>query len=145
MNLWLKAAVQGAACGVMFGLVVVVRGRLWWPQVAGAQGKEAAVADVVKARRFEVVDMAGSDRVVFGLLPLEGVALVLFDRARKIRAVLYVERDGTPSLELVDGGGKTRARLGVRRDDLLGELVIVLWDRAGNQRVTVGVGGMAPA
>ena len=69
MKPWAKAAVQGAACGLMLGLVLLIDGRLWQPQVAGAQAKQAAGAEVVKARSFEVVNAAGKVQVRAGLLP----------------------------------------------------------------------------
>jgi hypothetical protein len=39
-------------------------GRLWQPGVATAQAKQSAVAEVVKARRFEVVGGAGNTRAL---------------------------------------------------------------------------------
>ena len=69
MSSWTKAAVQGAACGLVFGLVLLAGGRMWQPQVAAAQVEQPAVAEVVKARRFEMVDAAGNRRATLNLAP----------------------------------------------------------------------------
>ena len=53
MKPWAEAAVQGAACGLVLGIVLLIGGGLWQP-------------DVVRARHFEVVDAAGKMRVALG-------------------------------------------------------------------------------
>jgi hypothetical protein len=60
MKLWTKAAVECAACGVAFGVVLVIGGPLWQAPPVAVQAP--AVPDVVRARRFELVDAAGKPR-----------------------------------------------------------------------------------
>jgi hypothetical protein len=87
MNGVTKAAVQGAACGLMVGAVLLVGGRVWRPATVVAQAKQAAVADVVRARRFEVVDPAGSVRA--RLDSSAGVtALALYGTGERVAASL---------------------------------------------------------
>lgn len=88
-----------------------------------------AVADVVKAKRFEVVDAAGKVQAVFGLGTdgTVGVALVLYDAAGKIRATLAMLY-GNPVLGLHDAAGKMRATMIVAPD---GNPALVLHDAAG--------------
>jgi len=57
MNGWAKAALEGAACELMIGVVLVAGGRVWRPANVGAQAERPAVAEVVRARRLEVVDV----------------------------------------------------------------------------------------
>ncbi len=116
--------------------------------------EEPGVAEVVKARRFEVVDAAGKVRAALGLLPLGEAALVLYegstrpseDAAGKVgtmRAILHLDPDGRPFLRLLDAPpGKAAVNLGVRRD---GMPDLVLWDPAGNQRVSLSVTRHGPA
>ena len=133
MKPWANAAVQGAACGLVIGFVLLIGGRLWRPEVAVAQAKPAAVPDVVKARRFEVVDAAGEVRAVLDVtkdisgLALFGAAgkgsvglavapdgssgLALRDAARKRRLSLAVDPDGTPSMGLSDAAGMFQVSL----------------------------------
>jgi hypothetical protein len=131
MKPWAKAAVQGAACGLMLGIVLLVGGRLCQPQVAAAQAKQPAVPDVVQARRFEVVDAAGRVRATLGVSTEEGKArLVLFDAAGKGDAWLEVSPHGMPSLMLFDPMGKGRAFLEVV---LPGSPSLTLSDAAGQR------------
>ncbi len=103
MRPWAKAAVQGAACGLVLGLVLLIGGRVWQP----------AVPDVVKARRFEVVDAAGKIRASLGVLPSGAPGLGLSDAAGDLRVTLAVNADGGPNLALFDAAGKLRVALGV--------------------------------
>jgi hypothetical protein len=147
MRLWTKAAVQGAACGLVFGLVVLIGGRLWWPQVPAPHAKQSTVAEVVRARRFEVVDAAGKVRAVMEVRPQGSPSLVLSDTAGKIQAALLdsqlsfyglagqiqamlsPQEDGTPNLLFVDAKGKPRAMLYLLSED--GRPRLSLHDQAG--------------
>jgi len=111
MKPWAKAAVQGAACGLMIGLVVLIGGRLWQPEVAAAQARSSAVPDLVKARRFEVVDPTGKVRVVLDAI-MDQPGLTLLDAAGKDRGYFLLREDGSPTLQLLDKNGKLRAVLG---------------------------------
>jgi hypothetical protein len=86
MNTLTKAAVQGAACGLMMGAVLLAGWRVWHP---------ATVADVVRARRFMVQNEDGKLRASLGS---EG--LTLFDRAEKVRAILEFNASAGSSLRL---------------------------------------------
>jgi hypothetical protein len=89
MNTLAKAVVQGAACGLMIGVVLLVGGRVWHPATVAAQSKQQAVADVVRARSFEVVDAAGKVTATLGVLPGgTSPALLLWDTAGNLRVTL---------------------------------------------------------
>jgi hypothetical protein len=79
MNTLRKAAMQGAACGLMIGVVLLVGGRVWHP---------ATVADVMRARRFEMVDAHGEEQAILGPASDGSPNLSLWDAAGKARAVL---------------------------------------------------------
>ncbi len=96
MKPWAKAAVQGAACGLMLGMVVLIGWPLWQP---------LAVAEVVKARSFEMVDAARKPRVVLAV-PDGSPGLGLYDAAGKRRAHLSMLPDGRSGLTLHDAAGK---------------------------------------
>ena len=138
MNRWAKAAVQGAACGLVFGVVMLAGGRLWQPQSAAAQAKEPAVPDVVRARRFEVVDAAGKERALLAVYPDGNLGLMLFDAARKLRALLALHPEGDPGLMLFDAAGKVRGVLAVRPGGGRGPGLVLL-DAAGKVRAGLGV------
>jgi len=125
MRPWAKAAVQGAACGLVFGLVVVLGGRLWHPATVAAQAP--AVAEVVKARRFEVVDAAGKVGVILG-----SPGLVFCDAAGHTRASLSLGSDGNPDLVFRDAAGQKRVAVFLFRD---GSPILVLVDAAGRFRL----------
>ena len=116
MKPWAKATLQGAACGLMFGMVLLMGGRLWQPQVAAAQAKQPAVPDVLRAGRFEVVDAAGKVRASLGLGTDGTPLLAVYDAAGKARAGMTVLPDGSPALGLRDAAGKRRAVMMVDRD-----------------------------
>ena len=136
MKPWAKAAVQGAACGVMFGLVVLIGGRLWHPATVAAQAKEPAVAEVVRARRFEMVDAAGKARAVLSVLPDGRTGLLLVDAGGKGRVILRLHSDGTPVLALYDAAGKERASLSLLPD---GSPALGFHDAAGKTRAALSV------
>jgi len=155
MKPWAKATLQGATCGLMLGVVLLIGGRLWQPQVAAAQEKSSAVPDVVKARRFEVVDPAGKTWTVVGpsYLWLYDAAgnlsmslttdagmpgLWLFD-ATMLRAILGLTAEGSPSLEFWDKNRKLRAVVGAAHFEtektkdvtMTSESTLVLFDKDG--------------
>jgi hypothetical protein len=106
MNPWGRAVVQGPACGLVFGLVLLAGGRMLQPQVAAAQVEQPAVAEVVKARRLEMVDAAGNRRAVLSVLPDGNMALLLSDAAGNLRATLNLAPDGSPGLALGNARGR---------------------------------------
>lgn len=66
--------------------------------------------DVVRARRFELLDAAGRVRCFLG----EGdgrVGLAMFDESLKERLTLQLESDGAPILSIRDGSGEERASI----------------------------------
>jgi hypothetical protein len=136
MNGWAKAAVEGAACGLMIGVVLVAGGRVWRPASVEAQAKQPAVADVVRARRLEVVDAAGKTRAGLSLGPDGGPRLLLFDASEKPRATLSVDSKGSPRLLLSGEAGKTRASLSVGPD---GSPRLFLFDASEKLRASLGV------
>lgn len=136
MNPWAKRAVQGAVCGLAFGLVLLVGGRLWRLQTATAQAKEPAVAQVVKARRFEVVDAAGKLRVTLGMNPNGAPSVMVFDGAGRPRAGLMVGPGEGSILGLYDVAGKPRVALGMNPDGSLG---LGMRDAAGETRAALAV------
>ena len=62
MNTLTKVVVQGAACGLVPGIVLLIGGHVSQPVVAAAQVRHRRVADLAEARRFEVLDAAGNTR-----------------------------------------------------------------------------------
>jgi len=111
---------------------VLIGGRLWWPQSAAAQAP--AVPDVVRARRFEVVDAAGKPRAVLRVYSDGSPGLAFSDAAGKARAVLGVFSDGSPGLSFSDAAGKARAVLGVLHD---GGPSLAFRDAAGKVRAAM--------
>ena len=72
------------------------------PAMAQAGG---AVQDVVRAKKFQVVDDQGKKRAALGLSDDGGPALLLYDADGKKRAGLFLASDGSPSLSLYRKGG----------------------------------------
>ena len=130
MKPWARAAVQGAACGLVFGMVLLIGGWLWQAEVVATRAKSSAVPDVVRARRFEAVDAAGRVRAVLDAI-IDIPKLVLFDAAGKERAGLALSLDGRPELVLQDAAGRVRASLHLGTD---GMPWLVLRDPAGKLR-----------
>jgi hypothetical protein len=107
MNMLTKAAVQGASCGLVIGAVLLIGGRVWHPATAAAQGRQAAVADVIRARSFAVVGKQGELRLRLGVLPDGDPGLKLYDRRGSTRAALtLLPADGTPELTMYDTRGE---------------------------------------
>ena len=136
MNPWAKATLQGTACRLMLGMVLLMGGRLWQPQVAAAQPKQPAVPDVLRAGRFEVVDAAGKVRASLGLGTDGTPLLAVYDAAGKARAGMIMLPDGSPALFLYDAAGKARAGVMVLPD---GSPALGLRDAAGKRRAVMMV------
>ena len=127
MNGLTKAVVQGAACGLMIGAVLLVGGRVWRPATVAAQAPVVPV--VLRGRSFEVVDAAGKTRLGLGVMKPDGrPGLVLSDAAGKGRVVLSVNSSGNPGLDLYDAAGKLRVLLSVNSD---GNPGLALLDKNG--------------
>jgi len=88
-------------------LVVIVAAVVY----AAGKAKAVPVQEVVRAKRFELVDAEGRVR---GALELVGVEprLVLYDEKSRQRAKLLLGPDGSPTLVLRDEKGNLRVILG---------------------------------
>jgi hypothetical protein len=145
MKPWTKATLQGAACGLMLGLVLLIGGRLWQPQVAAAQAGQPAVADVVRARGFEVWDRKGN---LVAMLNDSGLTLSVAGLAlAKLNAESLNLWAGNESATVDASGvslsaaGKTRARVAVLSHGTgePGGPVLALSDAAGKTRAIVSL------
>jgi hypothetical protein len=137
MNTFIRVAVQGAACGLVIGAMLLIGGRVWHPATVAAQEQQPAAADVVKARSFEVVDTFGTMRAKLGMGTDGIVGLGLSDATGETRAALAVVPDGTVSLVLFGARQAERAQLTLNRDKRVG---LSLSDTNGKQRAAFGVG-----
>lgn len=107
------------------------------PVVTAAAAQAAdAVPDVVRAKRFELVDDTGKMRALLAMHPDGSPGLWLLDTAGKARGGLFVATDGRPTLSLYDAAGEPLAMLGVLPDGSWG-----LWlvDATGTPRAALGV------
>jgi len=100
--------------------------------------------DVVRARRFELVDDAGETRAVLdtGHDREEHVGLTLFDTEGKARASLGVMPDGFASLSLGDEDGREVIKItasAVVGESVSSDSVVALKDKSGQTRVQLGV------
>ncbi len=73
--------------------------------VAYAAGKETA-PEVVRAQRFELVDVDGKVRARLTVASTTGPALLLYDQAGGVRARVWLTLDGSPYLNLYDANGR---------------------------------------
>jgi len=116
-----------AALGVVVCLVVTVAAVAY----AAGQAKAVPVAEVVRARRFELVDADGKERAVLRIAAEGTPMLVLWDNNGKVSAGLGLGPDGSPNLALVDANGKGSV--------LLSSSSLVLFDGNRRYRVTLGL------
>ncbi len=130
MNLLMRSAVQGAACGLTIGAMAMIGGRMWRPSNVAAQTKQPVVAEEIRARRFVLVGPEGDARAVLSTSSNRGPALTLFDRAGVMRASL-----GASTLAFTDAAGKLRADLGLSSS---GMPMLILSDAAETPRVVLG-------
>lgn len=100
-----------------------------------AQGDDAT-PDVVRARRFELVDAEGRMRAALGFLVTGDPALRLFDAAGNTQAQLSVDDEGNLALVLCDAAEKPRASLMVLDDGVPG---LFLYDAAGEEQAQLSV------
>jgi hypothetical protein len=139
MKPWTKAAVQGAACGLMLGMALLIGGRLRQPPVAAAQAKQSAVADVVMARGFAVVDAAGIPRITMGVTPDGNAGFTITDPNGR-RISMGVSPDGPAGLSIKDPNGRVLVFLaGSISGD--GELML----REASERHSVKLATMGPS
>jgi hypothetical protein len=152
MNAWTKAAVQGAACGLMIGALLLTGGRVWRP---------SAVDDVARARAFELIDASGKVRASlafgFGGSPV----LSLYDSARKVGLRLSLTREGDSFLTLSGSARRSHLSLFAAQDgkaglDLYGAqgrqgsfqlypdrgVSVVLYDTAATLRTFLGTSSL---
>ena len=110
----------------------------WWVACCAVLGILAGCdrsADVVRARRFELVDAAGEVRAVLAV-DGDGTGLVLLDAAGRPGVGLTVLPEGRPGLTLLDAAGVGRAGLVVNAD---GSSVLSLHDAVGTARAALQV------
>ncbi len=106
--------------------------------VAYAAGKATGeVPEVIRAKRFELVDADGRVRAALGLGRGQPV-LAFADTGGKARVLLALSDDGTPGLGLADGDGEVRAVLRVRGD---GSPSLELREEHEQTRATLEVSG----
>ncbi|MGH8103302.1 MAG: hypothetical protein ACREJQ_02135, partial [bacterium] len=91
-------------------LISVALGAMLVLILAVGATKQAAVPDVLRAKRLEIVDNKGRSRIEMDAALNYGPALRLVDERDVMRAEFAVSGDGT-QLFLYDGGGKVRASL----------------------------------
>ena len=125
-----------------WAIVVVVLVVLAAVATAYAAGKTAApVQEVVRAKRFELVDAEGRVRIEIGMGGVDrrwqtpGVRLL--DQKGNVRATLEVYPQGHPNLTLRDEKGEVRAMLALAFDD---SPVIWMYDEKGKTRAVGGLG-----
>lgn len=139
MNVLTKAAVQGAACGLMIGAVLLVGEYVWRPTAVAAQAPK--MAGVVRAGMFMLVNEAGRVRATVATSN-GNPFLTLSDAGGKERAKLSLLSDGTPSLELYDAAGNLQVELSASSE---GNPGLILWDARENMRVRLGLDGGSPS
>jgi len=142
MNVLSRATIEGATAGAVIGTILLTGGQLQTPDRASAQTQRESVAEVVKAKRFEVIDadgkvgarlegntltLMGSGESLVELNPFLGLELSdRFGAANlSARSLAMKDKKGLPGqwweirmkvahdhIELTDRDGKTRAILG---------------------------------
>jgi hypothetical protein len=100
------------------------------------QPGEAAVAEVIEARRFVVRDQDGAARGVFGVHGDASVGLALTDHASQERLRFVLLPDGSPGLSFADPRGRSRVVLGLLPDQTAS---LVFADRDGRGRTVLGI------
>jgi len=78
--------------------------------------QQPAVQDVVRAKRFVLVDEVGATVGAFGVFDGQ-LSLLLHDKNQKARAVLAVDKEGQPALVLLDENGKIRAQFDIENNE----------------------------
>jgi len=132
MKSWMRAVIQGASCGFALGFVFLSAARIWSVPVSGAA---ARIPEVVRAKRFEVLDSAGRARVILDLQLLESEQsprLTLYGAPGKGKVELGV-LVGRPYLVL-RGAGDAGAQVDVRG----GNPYLTLYDSIGQRRAELG-------
>ena len=75
-----------------------------------------AAAEVIRAKRFELVDSEGNVRATLQLDEAGAPGLALFDEEGRARAALVLGGEGIPRLNLLGKTGVVRASLGFGSD-----------------------------
>lgn len=136
----LRWTIQGAACGLAAGLVLLLGGRLWEIPTVTAQSQ---VADVIRAKRFDLIDDTGVTTSQW--LTADGQPGLVLGRDRNRRSVLRPQGlrvSGELGYTVVSGRS-----LGAFSDEqnavLIGNPLITM-RRAGEPRIVLSlVGGAA--
>jgi len=97
-------------CQALVVIVIIssILGAAVWSRAA-PQG--APVSDIVRTRRLELVDQAGTVRAILGTDDNRQTRLKLTDESGKDRAILEVNFAGDSSLDLLDADGRVRASI----------------------------------
>jgi len=101
-----------------------------------AEGGTPITSDVVRAKRFELVDSTDKVHGALCITIKGGPALRLYDTAGNTRAVLHVF-EGEPALRLFDSAGKVRGEFST----LDGDPTLALYDSASKPRGTFFISG----
>jgi len=102
------------ALGMVLGAATVLAMGATWAHPG--QPAKPQVAEVVRAKRFELVDSSGRVRVRLSVTLTGGSSIDLLDNEGQIRANLGVRFDDSPSLDLRDREGKMRASMRILSD-----------------------------
>ena len=98
------------ALGAMLVLVLALGATGGSPAPGGAT-KQAAVLDVIKARKLTLVDRKGRERATLDMDDAGAPELVLHDGKGGLRASMALTDTGAPQLAFFDESGKVRALL----------------------------------
>jgi len=115
--------------GVLVGAAVV--------GMVAMRQQEKAVAKLVRAERFELVDAEGKMMAAWSSTIDGGQGLLFYNEAGKPVIALDKPAHGHPDLLLYDEAGKQRVWLGIDRD---GDSGLSLCDKAGKERIELAFG-----
>ena len=122
-NRWLRLG--GLTAALLLGGAVLL-----------GQAAPEEIPEVMKARRFEVVDKNGEFRAGLGA-SVDGGTMVFADKTGAFRADLDFAQDGAVVLSLRNEKGKTRTSFFVGNN----KPGLVLYDDAGKVRAMLSLGG----
>ncbi len=129
-----KQYVLIVALSVVAGLVGGVVSSWFFVGTPVFAQKTPQVAEVIRAKRFEVVDKKGQPRAALSVTEAGEPSLRLRDKKGQIRATLYLPDTGGPSFSLGDKNGQLRAGLFLTDN---GEPFLRLGDKNGQPRAAL--------
>ena len=113
--------------------------------VSGANqniGRQVMVEEVIRARRFEVVDGGGKVRAILGAQDESSGLMLLDDNGQSVAELAVSDELGSTTLSMYDLRGSLRASIDL---DHSGSPNLALYDLAGELRVSLGIAdGNAP-